>query len=157
MKEITFSFYKGVKLGDILMVRYSVEMNGYHKDRLKVKEDTWEYITKKIADQVKWIKGFINFVLGFDHIDWYESCNEYEVPYFSCSTEGKRLKKGYNTYNDIPKDWTTEYVLKMEIPSSIKGLNKFFEALNLVFTNAQLNDIKKALKSQKPLRISLED
>lgn len=151
-KQLAFSFYKG-----ILSVRYSVELAGYHKNKLSVKEDKYEGIAKTIADQIKWIKGFKSFTLGFDHIDWYESCNEYDIPYFCCKTDGKRLKKAYTSYNDIPKDWTAEYVLNMEAPSSIKGLNKFFEALNLTFDNKQLDYIKTALKEQKPLRINLED
>jgi hypothetical protein len=138
-----------------MFIQYEVELNGHHKDILSVNETMYEEQAKKIADKIKWIKGFKRFSLGFGTIDWYESCNNFDVPYFVCSENGKRVKKDYITFNDIPKDWTVNYCLMMEIPSSIRGLNKFFEALKLDLTEEELKEIRKALKNKKSCTIDL--
>jgi len=142
-----------------MVISYEKELDYFHKGIINVNEKAYETEAKEIADQIKWIKGFKSFAIGFGQIDWYERCNNFDVPYFICSENGRRVKKGYNSYNDIPKDWTVCYSLTMEIPSSIRGLNKFFEALKntlrVYITDKQINEIKKAIKNKKYLNIEM--
>jgi len=131
------------------------EPDTFHKNQISVNEPKIMKMATEISDQVKYIKGFKNFAITFGMIDWYENCNGYEVPSFGCTDENKNIQKKYSTYNDIPKDWTRVISLTMEIPISIKGLNKFFTALRLNLSQPQINQIKKSIKERKPLRIEL--
>ena len=144
MKRLNVSFSTNA-----MHINYEVELDGFHKNRLSVNEKIYEEKAKEISDQIKWIKGFNRFSLGFGTIDWYERCDSYAMPYFACSENGKRVKKDYIYFNDVPKDWTVNYCLIIETPSSMRGINKFFEALNLKLDEKQLNKIRKALKEQK--------
>lgn len=138
-----------------MFITYEKELDEFHKGHISVYENGYEEKAKEIANQVKWIKGFKEFSLGFGTIDWYESCDGFNVPFWTCSENGKRVKKDYIYYNDIPKDWTEGYTLTIEIPSSIRGINKFFEALNLNLNEKQINSIRKALKDKKYISIDL--
>lgn len=138
-----------------MFVNYSEELERYHKCPLHVGEATYEERAKKISDQIKWIKGFKKFAIGFDTIDWYECCDGYDVPYWICSENGRRVKKDYIHFNDIPKDWQVNYSLQLEIPSSIRGLNKFFEALKLDLNEDELKQIREAIKNKRSCTIDL--
>jgi len=152
MKILNVSFSTNV-----MHINYEVELYSVRKNRLSVNETKYEEKAKEISNQVKWIKGFNRFSLSFGEIDWYESCDRYAVPYFTCSENGKRVKKDYIYFNDVPKGWTVNYCLIIETPSSMRGINKFFKVLKLNLNEKQLNKIRKALKEQKYCSIELEE
>lgn len=139
-----------------MVIHYTKELEDLHKSKLNVDEIKFGQQAKEIAEQVKWIKGFKKCSIGFGQIDWYDSCNEYDVPAFICSLDNKRkVETRYWSCNDIPKGWTICYTLRLDIPSSLRGVNKFFKALKISVSDKHLNEIKKAIKLNKAYTIEM--
>ena len=86
-----------------------ITLEDMHKNILRVNEHFYECQARSIINRINLLDGFRIFTLGFGCIDWYESCNSYDVPYFSYSKTNTELKKTYLCYNDTPKDWEIIY------------------------------------------------
>lgn len=82
------------------------QLHSVNEERIaKSLESTWKSIktTKKLLMSV-----------GFFEIDWYDSCDSYDVPSFSIKKGLKktRIEKHYS--NSIPKDWGVDVYFRLK-------------------------------------------
>lgn len=149
MKNLEISFN-----GNNACISYDFEMNlrkeTVHADEKKLKEEA-----QKIADAVKYLKGFKSFGIGFSPIDYYDNCNCYDVPYAGCTADNKRVKIGYNDQYTIPKAWSKYYSLRLEDVKDIRSFNKFLDVMGIRIEDKVLNQFRKAIKEKKYFGIEL--
>jgi hypothetical protein len=151
MKKLSLNFYN-----DTMSINYSKELSEFHKSRLHVNEKKYKDMATNIAKSLRYLKAFKRFALGFGHIDWYDNCNSYNVPYFVCTNENKRLQNQEDECYTIPKDWTLCISATFATPCTIGPINKFLEAIGLRVSDELLKQIRKALKDNKSFDYELE-
>lgn len=109
---------------------------------------------KAIHDDLKANKNYKGVELGFGEIDWYDSCDSFEVPYFVIRKGDRKVKVLEETYNDIPKDWTQETTIRFDRPKQyaiiIKALKNFMS-----IDDKREKEIKKCIKANNDYFIEL--
>lgn len=136
--------------GNELSISFEKEMDSYHKSSLDISKKQLDNLKDQAKDmlrQVKGVKGFKKFSMGYGTIDWYESCRQYEVPYIY--NEEGRIKVGYQEHYDIPKDWTFGYSVRMDLPDTVRGINKVIEAFGYSLSNVEMGKVREIMKAGK--------
>lgn len=132
---------------DIMVIHYIRQLNNSYRSKLKINTSTFRKKAEDIAKAVKNIKGFRKFSIGFSRLDWIKDCEGYEVPNFICSLGNKKkVIPGSWTCKCIPEQWEVCYTLRLDIPTSMHGINKFIKATKMNISDEKIKDIKNTIK-----------
>jgi hypothetical protein len=131
--------------GDIKINSY-VELDN-RKSKLYVSSTRAKQKITRIHNSLKNRSSYSSVYLGYDQIDWYDSCDSYEVPSFYFKKGNRTVCDCYESYNDIPKDW--EEVISIRLVNC-KRYGVVMECLSLL--GISLSD-----KEERELRKCLRD
>lgn len=111
------------------------------KSRLFVNESL---VSKNIDALWKSIKTTkkLGLYVQFDHIDYYDNCNDYKVPNFTIGKlfKSRKTKIGYHSTNSIPKYWSVIYGFKIQ---NTKTKTPIIEIVKAVLGSKFTSDIEK--------------
>jgi len=119
--EINFLF----KEKSLVVIRGVKELD-LRKERLYINKSNEVQKVMNVHNQLKSSSNYVKTSLGYSEIDYYDSCDSFDIPYFKISKGERKIKIGTYSSNDIPKAWQSELTIVLNtktMPLILKAIS----------------------------------
>lgn len=138
--------------GSHILIEFGYELD-MHKQALYGQERWIKTMKDKVLAVHNAMKGsgsYVRTTSGFEEIDWYDSCDSYEIPFVLMERgSGKRIPAvRMYTSNDIPKNWKVNLTVVFKPGINMLQVRRAAKAYGWNLTKEQDKGLQKALKEE---------